>query len=170
MQREIRLLFYSFCGKLIKNKIMKKLLLGAILLFSTLSFVSCNNGIKKSENGELYYLTVKGKNGDETEREVEFIISSNIADSLKISEEQIKHICKVAVLYADWNVKYSPTYKLPETAMIYYIVERNSIIASISGTAENAYGVPNDIRTHIYFTSEGFMREDKDGLPIIESF
>lgn len=149
---------------------MKKLLLGSLLLLSTLSFVSCNDGLKKSENGKLYYLTVKGKNGDETEREVKFSIFSNVVDSLKISEEKIKLICKQTVRYADWNVKHKPTYKLPEDAILSYDAEDNTLRSSIYGTAENSYGVSDNIYSVMRFTIKGEMKKDKDGMPIIDSF
>lgn len=149
---------------------MKKFLLGALLLLSAVTFVSCNDGLKKSENGKLYYLTVKGKNGDETEREVKFSIFSNVVDSLKISEEKIKLICEQTVRYADWNVKHKPTYKLPDNAMLSYDVEDNTLRLFIGGTAENTYGVPDNIYSVIQFTIKGEMKQDKDGLPIIYSF
>jgi hypothetical protein len=149
---------------------MRKLLLGALLLLSVVTFVSCNDGLKKSENGKLYYFTVKGKNGDETEREVKFSIFPNVVDSLKISEEKIKLICEQTVRYADWNVKHKPTYKLPEDAMLSYDAEDNTLRSSISGTAENSYGTPDNIYSVVHFTLDGKMKSDKDGMPIIESF
>jgi hypothetical protein len=146
---------------------MKKFL--SILMLSIV-LVSCNRGLEKPFGGTLYYLTVEGKNGDGTEREVKFTIFENVVDSLKISEEKIKLICEETVRYADWNVKHKPTYKLPEDAMLSYDAQDNTLRASIWGTAENSYGVPDNIRSVVLFTIEGKMKKDKDGLPMVYSF
>jgi hypothetical protein len=149
---------------------MKKIILGALLLLSMVFLTSCNDGLKKSENGKLYYLTVKGKNGDKTEHAVKFTIFPNVIDSLKISEEKIKLICEEAARYADWNVKHKPTYKLPDDALISYDVKENTLSVSIGGTAENSYGTPDNIYSVVHFTLDGKMKSDKDGMPIIDSF
>ena len=149
---------------------MKKLFLGALLTLSTILLTSCNKGkLEKSENGKLYYLTVKGENGDKSEREVKFAIFPNIVDSLKISEEKIKLICEETVRYADWNVKHKPTYKLPEDAMLSYDSEENTLNSSIGGTAENAYGTPDNIYSVVTFTLNGEMKSDKDGMPTVRT-
>jgi hypothetical protein len=40
----------------------------------------------------------------------------------------------------------------------------------MSGTAENAYGTPDNISSSIAFTVKGVMKKDSEGLPEIFTF
>jgi hypothetical protein len=124
--------------------------------------------IEKGKNN--YYLTLEGKNGDKTKQKVEFSIDYLVIDSLKLTEQKIKSICENALLYSDWNVNFKPTYKHGDDAMLYYGKEENSIKVHVKGTAENAYGVPDNISSTISFNLKGKMINDKDGLPDILTY
>jgi hypothetical protein len=161
---------------------MKKLLfIGTMLL----GIVACSGTGKDStteeiENGALvnrgsekepiYYMTLEAEDGYKTKKKVEFMIDVAIIKELKLNEAKIRNMCDEGILYADWNVKFKPTYKHSEMASISYDKKENKIYAIMSGTAENAYGVPDNINTFIPFDIKGKMIKDKDGLPEIYLF
>jgi len=158
---------------------MKKLLfIGTMLL----GIAACSGSGKDSTNKEIengalvnrgsekepiYYMTLEAEDGDKTKKKVEFLIDVSIVKELKLNEEKIRNMCDDGIRYADWNVKFKPTYKHSEMASISYDKKENKINAIMSGTAENAYGVPDNINTFIPFDIKGKMIEDKDGLPEI---
>ena len=119
---------------------------------------------------KLYYYTVEAENGDKTKHKLEFSIDRVIVDSLKLSENKIKAICEEAVTYADWDVKYQPSYKHGDIAMLSYNLDENKIYAYMNGTAENAYGVPDRISSSIPFNLKGNMIMDADDLPEIMTY
>jgi hypothetical protein len=121
----------------------------------------------KTEEGNLYYITIEGENGDETKQEIEFSIDRVIVDSLKMNPEQIRMICDEAAIYADWNAKFKPTYKHQKVAMLVYNAKEKCIIANMSGTAENAYGTPDNLSSSIPFSLKGEMKTDEEGMPTI---
>ena len=120
-----------------------------------------------TEKAPIYYLSVKAKDGDKTEKTIEFLISKEIIQSLKFTSEKIENICQDAVLYADWNAKFKPTYKHSESASLVYDKKDRKITAIMSGTAENAYGVADNVSTFISFDEKGNMIVDQDGIPEI---
>jgi hypothetical protein len=71
------------------------------------------------------------------------------------------------VAYADWNAKFKPTYKHSKSAILTCDEKTGEITACMNGTAENAYGVSDDVSTYIFFTKKGKLKEDADGLPEI---
>ena len=120
-----------------------------------------------SEKSPMYYLTLETEDGDKTKKKIKFNIDELLVQKLKLSESKIRNICSNAVLYSDWNVKFKPTYKADESASLSYDDETSNISAFMSGTAENAYGVPDNINTIIRFDKKGKMIRDKDGIPEI---
>jgi hypothetical protein len=125
--------------------------------------------LKKINGVKQYFITLVGENGDNTKEDIEFTIDKVIIDSLKLKSTVIKNICKQALIYADWDVKFKPTYKHENSASLYYKSDGNKIYAFIDGTAKNAYGVTNDIFTGIPFTLKGKMMNDEYGFPDIIS-
>ena len=163
----------------IKNRIMKKILFISTLL---IVLVACKENSKEdskeaskdgtlvnlgNEKTPIYYMTLEAEDGDKTKKKVEFLIDEILIEKLKLSESKIRNMCDDGIRYADWNVNFKPTYKSNETASLSYDKETNRIIAFMSGTAENAYGVPDNISTIIPFDIKGKMIKDKDGLPEI---
>ena len=162
-----------------KKRLMKKLLfIGTMLL----GIAACSGSAKDStneemeigalvnrgsENDPIYYMTLEAEDGDKTKKKVEFMIDKLIIKELKLNEEKIRNMCSDGILYADLNVNFKPTYKHSEMASISYDKKENKINAFMSGTAENAYGVPDNINTFIPFDIKGKMIEDKDGIPEI---
>ncbi|MFM1809135.1 MAG: hypothetical protein RLZZ382_360 [Bacteroidota bacterium] len=150
---------------------MRKILLPLILLIITLSCENKNSDgplvNRGTEKAPIYYVSVNAKNGDKSEKIVEFFISEEIVKNLHLSGDKIERICKDAVLYADWNAKFKPTYEHSESASIVYEKKDHKIIAIMSGTAENAFGVPDNISTFISFDEKGKMITDKEGIPEI---
>jgi hypothetical protein len=155
---------------------MKKIIISS---FIAVSVFSCSDAVKsekgdlvtKEGNGvKLYYLTVEGENGDDSKQDVEFSINNVLVDSLKLKTAKIKDLCEKSVLYADWNVKFKPTYKHSKTAMLVFDAEEQQIVAYMSGTAENAYGTPDNISSSIKFSKTGQMIKDSDGLPDIMTY
>jgi hypothetical protein len=120
-----------------------------------------------SEKSPIYYLTLEAEDGDKTKKKIQFNIDELLVKKLKLSESKIRNICSAAIIYADWNVKFQPTYKADESASLSYDDETSNISAFMSGTAENAYGVPDNINTIIRFDKKGKMIYDKDGIPEI---
>jgi hypothetical protein len=163
----------------IKNRIMKKILfIGTMFLVLS----ACNGNVTDSAKDEtkdgtlvnigsektpIYSMTLEAEDGDKSTKKVKFYIDNLIVQKLKLTESKIRNICDNGIRYADWNVKFKPTYKTNETASLSYDKEANRIIALMSGTAENAYGVPDNINTIIPFDVNGKMIEDKDGIPEI---
>ena len=158
---------------------MKKLLfIGALLLLITACSGASKNASKEevtlgtlinrgNEKNPIYYMILEAEDGDKTKKKVEFMIDEFIIKELKLSEAKIRNICDDGILYADWNVNFKPTYKSNETANLSYDKETIRIYAFMSGTAENAYGVPDNISTIVPFDIKGKMILDKDGLPEI---
>jgi hypothetical protein len=123
-----------------------------------------------AQGTKLYYYTIEGNNGDETKQKIEFSIDHVIVDSLKLSENKIKEMCEDAARYADWDVKYKPSYKQGDMAMLSYNLDENKIYAYMTGAAENAYGVADRLSTNIPFNLKGNMIMDADDLPEIVSY
>lgn len=158
---------------------MKKLLfIGTIML----GIASCSGTAKDSTKEEVkvgalinigdektpfYCMTLEAEDGDKTKKKVEFMIDKLIIKDLKLNESKIRNMCQNAILYADWTVKFKPTYKNSESASINYDVKEKQITAFMTGTAENAYGVADNISVFIRFDRNGKMLLDKDGLPDI---
>jgi hypothetical protein len=139
---------------------MKNILFYGIIF---LCLVSCNGDGKLIKRGKGTFMTVEALNGDNTKTKVEFLVGSDI----KLGEAKINAICKDAVAYADWNAKFKPTYKHSKSAILTCDEKTGEITACMNGTAENAYGVPDDVSTYIFFTKKGKLKEDADGLPEI---
>ncbi len=118
----------------------------------------------------IYYLTIEAENGDNTKQQVEISIDPLIIDSLKLSEQKIINMCEDALRYSDWNVKFKPSYKQSDNAMLTYDTKEKKITAFVNGTAENAYGVPDELNSTVPFNLKGVMINDQDGLPDIFSF
>ena len=157
-----------------KKRIMRKLLFIGTMLLGIAACSGSGSGSeigalvnRGSENSPRYYMTLEAEDGDKTKKKVEFMIDKLIIKELKLNEAKIREICDDGIRYADWNVKFKPTYKSSETASLFYDKETKRIKAMMSGTAENAYGVPDNIYTFIPFNIKGKMIEDKDGLPEI---
>ena len=158
---------------------MKKLLfIGALLLLITACSGASKNASKEevtlgtlinrgNEKNPIYYMILEAEDGEKTKKKVEFMIDEFIIKELKLSEAKIRNICDDGIRYADWNVNFRPTYKSNETASLSYNKEAIRIYAFMSGTAENAYGVPDNISTIVPFDIKGKMILDKDGLPEI---
>jgi ABC-type glycerol-3-phosphate transport system substrate-binding protein len=157
-----------------KKRLMRKLLFIGTMLLGIAACSGSGSGSeigalvnRGSENSPRYYMTLEAEDGDKTKKKVEFMIDKLIIKELKLNEAKIREICDDGIRYADWNVKFKPTYKSSETASLFYDKETKRIKAMMSGTAENAYGVPDNIYTFIPFDIKGKMIEDKDGLPEI---
>ena len=158
---------------------MKKLLfIGTLLLVITACSGASKNASKEevtlgtlinrgNEKNPIYYMILEAEDGDKTKKKIEFLINEVLIKKFKLSEAKIRNICEDGILYADWNVNFKPTYKSNETANLSYDKETKRIYAFMSGTAENAYGVPDNISTIVPFDIKGKMILDKDGLPEI---
>jgi hypothetical protein len=162
---------------------MKKLLfIGTIML----AIASCSgnakegtkeNTIEEVKNGTLinrgdkntalYYMILEAEDGDKTKKKVEIIIDKLIVIELKLSEDQIRNMCEDAIRYANWNSNFKLTYKYTGTPMLSYDKNEKIITAYMTGTAENAYGVADNVNTIIRFDLKGKMIMNKDGLPDI---
>ena len=127
-----------------------------------------SSSIQKTEDSYIYSYDYKQPN--QQEKEVKFSISNILIDSLQIPDSSIISMCKTAALYADFYVKHKPTYKINEYAQIYFIREENKFTCSISGVAENSYGVPDELSTYIDFGRDFKLLTDSSGLPSITSF
>lgn len=146
---------------------MKNLSFTLITIFF---LASCKKNDKLIKEGDTYYVSIEEKQGDKSKKVVKFTISTNIIDSLKVPESSVIDMCKETAIYADWNAKYKPTYKLPDTAMLLYMADDKEFIGSISGTCENAYGTPDEISTYVKFGQDFKMIKDSSGIPEIMSF
>ena len=158
----------------LKSELMKTIFNYLLIL---LIATSCNDTKEKdglvkidAKGTNLYYYSIEAENGDKTKQKVEFSIDKVIVDSLKLSENKIKAMCEEAVTYADWDVKYQPSYKHGDIAMLSYDSEENKINACMNGTAENAYGVADRISSSIPFNLKGNMIMDADALPDIVTY
>jgi len=163
----------------IKNRPMKKLVLFGTMFIALAACKGTSTEVTNeepkdgtlvnlgSEKSPMYYLTLEAEDGDKTKKKIKFNIDELLVQKLKLSESKIRNICSNAVLYSDWNVKFKPTYKADESASLSYDDETSNISAFMSGTAENAYGVPDNINTIIRFDKKGKMIRDKDGIPEI---
>ena len=147
------------------------------LLVSLVILFACQNPEKKDGlkslgdgNNKIYFLKIQAKNGDKSIQEVEFSIDKVIIDSLKLSEEKIQNMCEESILYADWNVKFRPSFKHDAMAMLVFDRTEKKLLAYMKGTAENAYGTPDNISSTIPFDLKGKLLLDKDGLPKIDSY
>jgi hypothetical protein len=126
--------------------------------------------VSDAKGTKLYDYSIEAENGDKTKQNVAFSIDRVIVDSLKLSEIKIKAMCEEAVMYADWDVKYQPSYKHGDIAILSYNRDDNKIYAYMNGTAENAYGVADRLSTSIPFNLKGNMIMDADDLPEIVSY
>jgi hypothetical protein len=136
---------------------MKKLLL---TIATATILVSCNQNTKTGivdetdvlmKNGSTYTMKITKKRNDGVRDTVTFRIDNVLVDSLKIKESDIKQMCMDAVWFADFNVKFKPTYTLPKEAMLFY---HKDVSAHIRGTAENAYGVKDEMSTMMSFDNK----------------
>ena len=162
---------------------MKKLLfIGVILLVIASCSETAKEGTKENtieeekigalinrgdKNNARYYMTLEGEDGDKTKKKVEIMIDKLIVSELKLSEDQIRNMCKDAIRYADWNTNFKLTYKFSGTSMLSYDKNEKIITAYMAGTAQNAYGVADNVNAIIRFDLKGKMMMTKDGLPDI---
>ena len=119
------------------------------------------------KNNARYYMTLEGEDGDKTKKKVEFIIDKLIVEELKLDEPKIRTMCDGALSHANWNANFKLTYKHGESPMLSYDKNELKITAFMTGTADNAYGVEDNVNTIIPFDQNGKMILDKDGLPDI---
>jgi Zn/Cd-binding protein ZinT len=140
------------------------------LLLNSCDYLNSNGPLvnRGTEKEPMYYVISSAKDGDETKKDIEFFIDTNIVEELKLEPKKIESICDQAVTYADWNAKFKQTYKYSGLASLTYDNKAKRINAFISGTAENAFGVSDKIYTTIPFDLDGKMILDKSGLPIIQ--
>jgi hypothetical protein len=149
----------------------------AIPIYSVFLF-SCNNSNNNSSTlngpiqkvGSLYKYVYDYVEYNDSVTKVEFHISSTIIDSLKIPDSSIVNMCTTAASYADFYVKHKPTFKINDFAQIYYIQDKNIFTCAIRGTAENSFGVPDELSTYIDFGRDFQLLKDSSGLPSITSF
>lgn len=137
-----------------KDNTIEKVKIGALI----------NRGDK---NTALYYMTLEAEDGDKTKKKVEFIIDKQIVEELKLDEAKIRTMCYGALSHANWNANFKLTYKHGQSPMLSYDKNELKITAFMTGTAENAYGVADNVNTIIPFDQNGKMILDKDGLPNI---
>ena len=137
-----------------KENTIEKVKIGALI----------NRGDK---NTALYYMTLEAEDGDKTKKKVEFIIDKLIVEELKLDEAKIRTMCDGALSHANWNANFKLTYKPGESPMLSYDKNELKITAFMTGTADNAYGVEDNVNTIIRFDRNGKMLLDKDGLPDI---
>ena len=122
---------------------------------------------------EFSVISFEYQKWDETKQYVSYsFIPNNIFGSpSNLDTGVLCTIARTAVLFADWNIKYKPTYKLRYVSntigMISYV--DNEIAVIIFGTAQNAYGTPGNVSTIIYFNTKGEMLKDRNGRFIIKT-
>ena len=112
-------------------------------------------------------MTLEAEDGDKTKKKVDFMIDKLIVNELKLNEAKIRNMCNDAIRYANWNTNFKLTYKYSEIGSIRYDEKEKNITVFMSGTAENAYGVPDNVFSIIRFDLNGKMMMTKDGLPDI---
>lgn len=137
-----------------KDNTIEKVKIGALI----------NRGDKITN---LYYMTLKAEDGDKTKKKVEFIIDTLIVEELKLDAAKIRTMCDGALSHANWNANFKLTYKHGESTMLSYDKNKLKITAFMTGTADNAYGLEDNVYTIIPFDRNGKMILDKDGLPDI---
>lgn len=98
---------------------------------------------------------------------VTFSFPSQFKDSLNLSDDVLIEMCKTSLRYADWGAKHKLTYKLKGSNIMFMLIDKN-IVASLYGSAENSFGVPDNIWTSVYFDIKGDQLRDNNGLPIIK--
>ena len=127
--------------------------IGGIVVMGALAYATKKDTGVLTKIGSYYKMKVDRKLDNGETAVVEFSVDEVLVDSLKLNEEQIESICSSGVIWADFNVKNKPTYKLPKTASLMYVGANTEhpITISIGGTAENSYGVASDIHTYIPF-------------------
>ena len=153
----------------------------AILVFvGGVMMVACSNSSTPVDNspkvGELfsdggsYKMIVEAKDGQDSVRQVEFSIPSNIVDSLKWSDATVRNVCDLSALYADFYVNNERTFKFGSDRNLVYLNDDGGISVAVSGIAANAYGVEGNINTVVEFDLKGNMLKDSDGIPEVISF
>ncbi len=147
-----------------------------LLTVGLLFFISCSND-PKDEVGKLIktdsmisYMTIESLDGSDSLNLVKFTISSEIVDSLKISESTIRSICEESAIYADWDVNHKRTYKFQKSINLVSLDDDGNIRVSVYGIASNAFGVEGDILTIMKFYPTGGIVMDEDGMLEIHTF
>ena len=123
--------------------------------------------IQGKEKNQIYSMILEAEDGDKTKKKVDFMIDKLIVNELKLKEAKIRNMCNDAIRYANWNTNFKLTYKYSEIGSIRYDEKEKNITVFMSGTAENAYGVPDNVFSIIRFDLNGKMMMTKDGLPDI---
>ena len=123
--------------------------------------------IQGKEKNQIYSMILEAEDGDKTKKKVDFMIDKLIVSELKLSEDQIRNMCNDAIRYADWNTNFKLTYKFSGTSTLSYDKNEKIITAYMAGTAQNAYGVADNVNAIIRFDLKGKMMMTKDGLPDI---
>jgi len=110
---------------------------------------------------------------DGTTKDVKFTFTpDNIFGSpSNLDTTTLYNIARTAVIYADWNIKYKPTYEFRyadgSIGMIAYVDKEIAVM--INGIAKNSYGMPVEVTTLVYFNTKGEMLKDKNGKYIIKT-
>jgi len=163
----------------IKKRLMKKLLfIGAMLTVLAACSGTPKNAtnsekklgtliIQGKEKNQIYSMILEAEDGDKTKKKVDFMIDKLIVNELKLNEAKIRNMCNDGIRYANWNANFKLTYKYSEIGSIRYDKKEKNITVFMSGTAENAYGVADNVYSIIRFDLKGKMLLDKDGLPDI---
>ena len=126
-------------------------------------FTSCEGnsyGKVKQLGSGFYETTTQTKNGDGTPVDVKFWIEGKLIDSLNIPQDEIIRMCTEATRWADFGCNYPLTYKHDVMSMLMFNENESNVEVMMMGSAQNAYGVPDRVATHIEFDKANQMVVD----------
>ena len=117
---------------------MKKL-----LVFSMLSMVLFSCGSKLKQEGNLYSIQVKLKNGASIEQNVKFTMEKSVVDVNKLNEETIIKMIEDASADCKYSLKNKFSYEfLPETEQTGFIMTKDSgYTMTFDYIGQNSFGV-----------------------------
>lgn len=97
------------------------------------------------------------KNGSGEEQKVKLLIGQDVYSAIN-DEEKLKNMLLKALSWANWDVKNKMTYQfLDDVDNLVTLSNDGEVLVSIKGSAENSYGVRGELRTIIYFDTNGEM-------------
>ena len=117
------------------------------------------------QGGHPSNIKIEAMNGEGEVKSVNFQIAPKLYDSLGMTREEVESIAKIAVTYADWNVKNELTYDFDDGDYSNWILPFDTVVmVSVKGKAKNSFGVPQSIINYIHFDTDGELILNEDGL------
>lgn len=133
------------------------------LLIVAITLYSCGEKTpplnKLIDNDGFYRIKIKAPKNNGSEVVTFSIMQKDVMDSLGVDEKALVNIAKSSISEVKNMAKNPLTFEYSESGTIYYNKDKNNLMSSVRGSAENSYGVKGSISSMCNYDFKGELIE-----------